>query len=183
MKKKIALMVTSLVLVVAMAVGGTLAYLTSTTGPVTNTFTVGNVTIDMDEAKVTEYGVKDGDTRVKANTYKMIPGHTYVKDPTITVADGSESCWLFAKVENQLGDDVAGLNIDGTKWTYMGDDVWGYNDIVGAGAKVAVFSEFTISAAVADLSEYNGKQIIVTACAVQSAGLTQGEALAQATFS
>ena len=60
MKKKIALMVTSLVLVVAMAVGGTLAYLTSETQEVKNTFTIGEIEITLDETDVDVLGVKDG---------------------------------------------------------------------------------------------------------------------------
>ncbi|MBQ2690781.1 MAG: hypothetical protein IJF53_01345 [Clostridia bacterium] len=84
--KKALLMTLCAVMLVAASVMGTMAYLTSTTGVVTNTFTVGKVGITLDEAKVTEYGVKDGDTRVMANTYKLVPGHTYVKDPTVHVA-------------------------------------------------------------------------------------------------
>ncbi|MBQ3062404.1 MAG: hypothetical protein IJD03_01960, partial [Clostridia bacterium] len=93
--KKALLMTLCAVMLVAASVMGTMAYLTSTTGVVTNTFTVGKVGITLDEAKVTEYGVKDGDTRVMANTYKLVPGHTYVKDPTVHVAADSEESYLF----------------------------------------------------------------------------------------
>ena len=96
------------VLLVVSTVFVTMAYLTSKTDVVTNTFTVGKVTITLDEADVDLMGVKDGDTRVKANEYKLIPGHTYIKDPTIHVAGDSENCWLFVKVENGLKDIIAG---------------------------------------------------------------------------
>lgn len=98
-------------MLVSLSVGATLAYLTAQTGTVTNTFTVGNVKFDeslndgLDEADVNVYGEleyeADGTTlkaRVKENEYKLIPGHTYVKDPTVHLAAGSESCYLFILV-------------------------------------------------------------------------------------
>ena len=50
MKKKGWLSVVALVLVLCCAVGGTLAWLTDTTDPVTNTFTVGDIDIDLTES-------------------------------------------------------------------------------------------------------------------------------------
>ena len=85
-------------LLVAAGVFGTLAYLTGT-DTVNNTFTVGNVKITLDEAKVTTDGTPvEGADRVKANEYHLLPGHTYTKDPTVTVEANSEACWLFVKV-------------------------------------------------------------------------------------
>lgn len=103
MKKKIVALALVFCLSLAIGVGGTLAYLTSTTGPVTNTFTVGSVSASLNEAKVDLYGnpVKDA-ARVVENTYKLIPGHTYVKDPTVHIEAGSENCYLFVKVENGI---------------------------------------------------------------------------------
>ena len=87
------------VLLVCASVMGTLAYLKSTTDVVKNTFTVGNVKINLDEAKVTEYGIEvQGAGRVKENTYKLLPGHTYVKDPTVTVEEKSEQCFVRMQV-------------------------------------------------------------------------------------
>lgn len=97
------------VLLVVSTVFVTMAYLTSQDS-VTNTFTVGQVNITLDEADVKSDGTYESDVnaRVDANTYKLIPGHTYIKDPTIHVADDSEECWLFVKVENGLEDIIAG---------------------------------------------------------------------------
>ena len=87
------------VLLVISTVFATMAYLTSTTEVVKNTFTVGNVKITLDEAKVTEYGEKEGSTRTSVgNEYRLIPGHTYAKDPTVTVVANSEECYVYAKV-------------------------------------------------------------------------------------
>ena len=95
MKKKLLIMSVAMVLVCAFAVGMTIAYLTSTDS-VVNTFTVGNVQIQLDEAGVDEYGVPQGSPapRVSRNTYKLIPGHTYTKDPTVTVLEGSEESYI-----------------------------------------------------------------------------------------
>ena len=95
MKKKLLIMSVAMVLVCAFAVGMTLAYLTST-DRVVNTFTVGNVQIKLDEADVDEYGVPQGSPapRVSRNDYKLIPGHTYTKDPTVTVLSGSEKSYI-----------------------------------------------------------------------------------------
>lgn len=82
------------VLLVAATIFGTMAYLTST-DTVTNTFTVGKVNIKLDEAKANPDGslVANAD-RVKANSYKLLPGHTYSKDPMVTVLSGSESSYV-----------------------------------------------------------------------------------------
>lgn len=93
MKKKL-MTVLALVLVVAMSVAGTYAYLTSA-DKVVNTFTVGNVQIKLDEAKANPDGsLAAGTERVKANSYKLLPGHKYNKDPMVTVLSGSESSYV-----------------------------------------------------------------------------------------
>ena len=86
------------VLLVVASVMGTIAYLTSTDA-VKNTFTVGNVSIKLDEAKVTEDGKPvEGADRVHENDYKLLPGLTYTKDPTVTVENGSEESYVRMKV-------------------------------------------------------------------------------------
>lgn len=85
------------VLLVAASVMGTVAYLTASDS-VQNTFTVGKVKINLDEAKVTEDGKPVGTDRVKANNYKLIPGATYTKDPTVTVLNGSVESYVRMKV-------------------------------------------------------------------------------------
>ena len=92
------LMTLCAVLLVVASVLGTLAYLTSR-DEVNNTFTIGQVQIKLDEAKVTPDGVPVANAdRVQANEYKLIPGHTYTKDPTVTVLDGSEESYVRMKV-------------------------------------------------------------------------------------
>ncbi len=96
--KKAMLMTLCAIILVVATVFGTMAYLTST-DEVENTFTVGNVKITLDEAKVdTDGSPVTGAARVKTNEYKLLPGHTYTKDPTIHVDAASEDCFIRAKV-------------------------------------------------------------------------------------
>lgn len=96
--KKAMLMTLCAIILVVATVFGTMAYLTST-DEVVNTFTVGNVAIKLDEAKVdTDGSPVTGAARVKENSYKLMPGHTYTKDPTIHVDAASEDCFIRAKV-------------------------------------------------------------------------------------
>ncbi len=83
MKKKV-LSIVAVVLVLCCAIGGTLAWLTDKTASVTNTFTVGDINIELKET---------------TTNYKMVPGNTIAKDPKVTVQANSEACWLFVKVE------------------------------------------------------------------------------------
>ena len=86
------------VLLVVASVFGTVAYMTSK-DQVKNTFTVGKVAINLDEAKVTEDGKPvEGANRVKENSYKLVPGLTYTKDPMVTVLDDSEASYVRMKV-------------------------------------------------------------------------------------
>ncbi len=97
-KSKALLLTLCAVLLVAASVLGTMAYLTST-DTVTNTFTIGKVEIKLDEAKVTTDGIPvEGAGRVTANSYKLMPGTTYTKDPTVTVKAGSEESYVRMKV-------------------------------------------------------------------------------------
>ena len=165
------------VLLVVSTVFVTMAYLTSKTDVVTNTFTVGKVTITLDEAKVTADGEKvQGADRVKENKYHLIPGHFYVKDPTIHVANGSEECWLFVKVENGLANAEASgatsieSQMANKGWTKVeGTDVYAYATKQAAGANVIVFDSFTIAGST-DVSLYEDAKIIVTAYAIQADG-------------
>lgn len=88
-KRKALLLSLCAVLLVVASVMGTMAYLTST-DTVTNTFTVGKVEIKLDETDVTN----PTGPRVQANSYKLLPGLTYTKDPTVTIKTGSEPSYV-----------------------------------------------------------------------------------------
>lgn len=96
MKKSFALLL-ALVLVVGCAVGGTLAWLTATTNPVTNTFTASDITIELKETMNPD-GTEESNG-VTNWTAQMIPGYTYSKNPKVTVKANSVDCYLFVKFE------------------------------------------------------------------------------------
>lgn len=94
-KKLVALSMAVLMLAVAV-IGGTLAYFTDQTETKVNTFTVGNVNIELTEPQW------------KGDNHNLMPGASYAKDPTITLAKegdnfenkaDSEDAWVFMKVE------------------------------------------------------------------------------------
>jgi len=103
-KKKVGIPFRTLIALLAVAllmggaIGGTMAWLTTSTAPVTNTFTVGDIEIKLDEAPVDADGKKTTGGRVQANSYKIVPGNTYDKDPMVTVIGGNEECYLFIQV-------------------------------------------------------------------------------------
>lgn len=200
MKKtsKAILLVLCAVLLVAGSVMGTMAYLTYQSKTVQNTFTVGNVNLGgdlgegLDEAKVDEYGVKvTPEERVLENKYKLIPGHTYVKDPTIHVAAESEACWLFVEVDNGIADIEAGTTIaqqmENNGWKHMGNGLYAYDTKVetgDTGKDIVVFSNFEImkDITVEKLQDYKDAKVTVIAYAVQAEGFDTAEAAWAATF-
>lgn len=97
----------ALVLVIGCAVGGTVAWLVSSTNAVVNTFTYGDINITLGETT--------------GNDYKIIPGVNIDKNPKVTVKKDSEACWLFVKVEEE-GTFVA------NKVTYSIADGWTKGD-------------------------------------------------------
>ena len=112
MKKKILVACLCVALAVLTVAGTTLAYLTDSK-EVKNTFTVGKVKIALDEAKVDTDGTPvEGAKRVTENEYKLMPGHTYVKDPTVTVLGGSEDCYVRMKVTFNNAKDIIAMCTD-----------------------------------------------------------------------
>lgn len=173
------------VLLVTGAVMGTLAYLKSEDS-VENTFaSVGKVAITLDEAKVDEYGNAIANAnRVKANSYKLIPGHEYKKDPTVHFAAGSESSYLFIKVTNGIaaiedGTKIA-TQITNNGWTALTGVTGVYYKKVDANTTAAaidypVFSTFKISGT-ADVTGYKDATIKVNAYAIQADGFNTASA-------
>ena len=216
MKKKTIALALVLVMVFGATLGGTFAYLTSQ-DTVVNTFTVGNVQIKLDEAKVnlygepvktagqtkTEYLAIAGNTeagwvpaRTDGNEYKLMPGHTYTKDPTIYVDAESEDAWLFVKVENGIAaiEDttstiVAQLTAQGWQPITAGSNIYARTTANKAGDTVKVFESFKISgtaniagyatekdATTGGIAENAVNLIKITAYAIQADGFTTAAA-------
>ena len=204
-RSKALLLTLCAVLLVAASVLGTMAYLTST-DKVTNTFTVGSVAIKLDEAQANPDGTLVEDAgRVKANSYKLLPGHTYNKDPMVTVIKGSEPSYVkmtvtFSKA-NELdvifapnGATLTGIfnGYDAANWIYKGNtkdaatntrtyEFW-YKEAVGAPvddvALDALFDSFTVPDSVTkeQLATIEGMTITVNAYAIQADGFANAEA-------
>lgn len=198
MKKKL-MTVLALVLVIAMSVVGTYAYLTST-DTVTNTFTVGDVQIKLDEAKANADGslVPNAD-RVKANDYKLLPGHTYNKDPMVTVLKGSEKSYVkmtvtftkSAELDAIFAPNGATLTsifngYDSANWIYKGNtedtvkntrtyEFWYKETVAAPNANVALdalFDSITVPGGIDNdqLKTIEGMTITVNAYAIQADG-------------
>ena len=102
MNKRTLVLSLALVLALATATGGTLAWLIDETEPVTNVFTYGDVNIDLEESPSDK---DDGDDDPNTNEYQMVPGKDITKDPMVTVYANSEDCWLFVKIEESTNFD------------------------------------------------------------------------------
>ena len=202
--KALGLMMAAVLLVTA-TIFGTMAYLTST-DEVVNTFTVGSVAIQLDEAKANTDGtLVEGADRVDANSYKLLPGHTYAKDPMVTVLSGSENSYIrmtvtvskAAKLDAIFDPQKANLlsifnGYDSTNWIYQGEtddttnntrtyEFW-YKDTVSAleedVALDALFDSITVPGEINNdqLKTIEGMTITVNAYAIQADGFNDAAA-------
>lgn len=202
--KALGLMMAAVLLVTA-TIFGTMAYLTST-DEVVNTFTVGSVAIQLDEAKANTDGtLVEGADRVDANSYKLLPGHTYAKDPMVTVLSGSENSYIrmtvtvskAAELDAIFDPQKANLlsifnGYDSTNWTYQGEtddttnntrtyEFW-YKDTVSAleedVALDALFDSITVPGEINNdqLKTIEGMTITVNAYAIQADGFNDAAA-------
>lgn len=190
-------------LLVTASVFGTMAYLTDTKA-VKNTFTVGNVAITLDEAKVDDMGVLETVAggglakRVQENKYKIIPNHKYVKDPTVKVAEGSEKAYIRAKVTFTKYDQIKAAGVTdpstmlkeiGNGWALSGTGVenttdktityeYRYADAADSKTEIpAVFSSFNPgNLDNAATAKFAGVEINVTAEAIQADGFATAAA-------
>ena len=86
---KLVVAMLAVTLLIGCAIGGTVAWLTANTAPVVNTFTYGDINIELTE------------TKPENKQAKIIPGVDIEKDPKVTVKKDSEACWLFDEVKEE----------------------------------------------------------------------------------
>lgn len=187
MKKKVVALIVAMVLCVGIGIGGTIAWLTSTTGTIENVFSVGNVKITLDETNLGADAATNPKTTT-GNSYHLVPGNSYDKDPIVHVDKDSEACYVFIKVENGLSayeavtdpaTDIASqiaangwLPVDATNYPgyyYTTASPDGTADI-----DLDVFEKFTIGNV--DLTGADTAKITVQACAIQSSGFANAAA-------
>lgn len=192
------------VLLVTVSVLGTMAYLTSQ-DQVVNSFTVGSVNIRLDEAKANPDGtlVANAD-RVKENSYKLLPGHTYNKDPMVTVLKGSEPSYVkmtvtFTKASEldaifaPDGADMTSIfnGYDAANWLYKGNtkdaaantrtyEFWYKETVDALDADVALdalFDSITVPGSITkeQLATIKDMTITVNAYAIQADGFDTAE--------
>lgn len=206
-KTKLVTLLGAISLIGAIGAGSTLAYLTSTTGTVTNTFTVGNVNFDDDpltgglsESKVARdensnlYVDADGtgEWTVKENKYEdLVAGEVVYKDPTVHMADDSQDAWVFAKIVNANPDltityasdwiDVTDAYKKAQNLNNIDYKVYAKKDVISKSAHSTIFEEVTVGNNVTEDTTFT--DIKVSACAVQAAGFASyTDALAQVSF-
>ena len=171
-----------------LTVGGIYAYLTFTQS-VTNTFTVGNVS-----ATLTEPGW-DAAADEHSDIY---PTKKFVKDPTITIGEGSNDAVVFMEVTYPV-QNVVTANSDGSKnaavdtqlftpgtlgdgWTELSAKettgegtvrkVYGLNTELAAGEDSTLFEEVTFANVVE--GEVSGSlDVVVKADVIQAGGMTK----------
>jgi predicted ribosomally synthesized peptide with SipW-like signal peptide len=172
MKKKILVLALTLSLVAITALGATLAYFTAT-DEATNTFTVGNVKIDLTEPNWESTGIEDA-----ASVY---PGEALAKDPTVTNT-GANPCLVRVKVE--MPEDYAQIisyetnyvpGALGTNWVKDGDYFY-YMAPLAAGASTSkLFEQIRFSTALTADEDIEGGDpsynIVVSAEAMQAQGI------------
>ena len=187
-------LILALVLLVGGVIGGTVAWLIATPDPVVNTFTYGDINIDLDETDTQ----LDGDSNPNTNEYEMMPGQSITKDPEITVKSGSEEMWLFVKLEKSSNFDTFMEYTVADGWTALSgvDGVYYQHitaeDVATADKKIAVIKDDTVTVketvtkeqlnALDSGSSANYPTLTVTAYAVQYAGnATAADAWAKVT--
>ncbi len=197
--KALLLIPCAMLLLIASALG-TVAYLTAQ-DTVTNTFSVGQVNITLNEGSAGKRGMRARGTSapVDENDHILMPGHTYTKEHTIHVDAVSEDSYIFVKVENGIacyeaassaeegGYRTIADQIKANGWTALESaaDVY-YREYAksSAGSDFAVFGTFKIADNANDAESWGScdAQVAVTAYAVQKDGFDTASAAWTATF-
>ncbi|MBR2615138.1 MAG: hypothetical protein IKC69_00470 [Clostridia bacterium] len=151
-------------------VGVTYALLTSKSRPVVNTFVAGDIELRLTEST--------------GSRYPLVPGTEVSKDPRITVASGSEECWLFVRItrDSELDGIVDYTVADG--WTAVGGEesvFWRKVDATEGEKTYGVLKHdrFTVSDEVTEadlLSLGSEPKLRFCAFAVQQEGISTPEA-------
>lgn len=96
MNKKIVALVLCVAIIASALTAGTIAWFTDK-DEVANTFTVGNVKIDLFET----YENSDGEKNQEGFNFKeaIVPGREFHKDPTIELLEGSQDSYVFLDLQ------------------------------------------------------------------------------------
>ena len=182
--------ISAIVLLAIVAVGGAIAYFTDTDTK-TNTFTVGNVDITLTEE---HWSTTDSNNNnIPDAAENIAPGVSVAKDPVITNVSATAPAYVYAKVEipcttDATPEEIFTLNTIGSGWTLMNDGacnngvatkVYNYGTasamtaLAAGSATPAVFSSVSLNSSIT--GSENGlsgnKNVVVTGYGIQTNGL------------
>lgn len=160
-------LILALVLVVGGVLGGTLAYLTAKTEPIKNTFIAGQIKMTLSETT--------GTSTADGRSYTMTPGKTIPKNPYIVVTKGSETCYVFVKLDKSTNFDSFLEYTMADGWTELEGETGVYYRLVysnsGSNQTIKVLKDDQVTvkadATMDELSENYYPTLTVTAYACQ----------------
>lgn len=180
---RILLMICAMALVVVASVGGTIAWLTDVTDPVTNTFTAADIEISLTETPNADS--EDEDTENDIWTAQIIPGKEYSKDPKVTVDGDKTSVDIYLYVQAiETGnpgtylDYTYEMNVVGSGWKPVSgvNNVW-YREVADDATELTwdllVDDKVTVKTGVTkDVAKAANAKIEFKAYAIQKEGFT-----------
>ncbi|MBO5347615.1 MAG: hypothetical protein J6A45_05735 [Lachnospiraceae bacterium] len=146
MKKRTIALLMAAVMIFGVVTGGTIAWLRADTNSVENTFTVGNINIELKEHDyIKDTNSLDDTKEVESEEdYEMVPGRSLPKDPFVRVVADSEKCWVFVTVTKSDNFDTFMTFEMDTNWTTVETNgstaVYKYNAVVDASSKEQVLN-------------------------------------------
>ena len=166
-----------------------------------NGYSIGNVKITLDESNVDELGVIIDENRVESNSYHLMPGYTYIKDPTITIKNKSVDSYVRVLItinKKDVLNEIYGSDFKlediysgwGDNWSYFketdnGDErtyEYRYNLVVngenGDNRLEPIFESFTIPKETTSeqLEKLKGLEVRIIGYGIQTEGFTNAEA-------
>lgn len=132
MKKKALLIAVAMILICALSIAGTVAFLTKTATPVTNTFIAGapdddtflnSLTLTEKQVTANDFGeMVESDNWVGSNTYdNVLPNTTMPKTIKVTATGKNQTPgYLYVEIVNTLDAGAFTWEIDDTKWKDLG---------------------------------------------------------------
>lgn len=182
--------ISAIVLLAIVAVGGAIAYFTDTDTK-TNTFTIGNVDITLSEE---HWSTTDSNNNnIPDAAENIAPGVSVAKDPVITNVSATAPAYVYAKVEIPCTTDatpveIFTLNSIGSGWTLMNDGacnngvatkVYNYGTasamtaLAAGSATPAVFSSVSLNSSItgSETGLSGNKNVVVTGYGIQTNGL------------
>lgn len=192
--KKNKIILAAIVLAGVFVIGGVVAYFTDTDSK-TNTFTVGNVEIEVLEPGWDALPKGEGDANIPDDAENMMPGDKVTKDPKIHNKSTTNAAYVFAKIESPCTTGTTPLelfdytNTPGVNngWELMTNGtcsggkitrIYSYSTsgtmtaLAANGNTPTLFDELTLNTNITgDLPE--SKNVVITGYAIQKDGLTE----------